>query len=258
MGKTIERTIDVERGYEVFRTWRVVETDNGGGDYPDEKFVAIDIAGPVLAEGFAKMWNDSSQRERPKRTNLQGRRAHRDSVQARAGVRTVKLTSDWSNRLRESPSDGPMIHAVPQRVRFHSEFSGPVRKNHSSACVSNPAIGTFVSSLLLRCCPFAIGFPAVVFAFCALSTRVVKIVLLPLNGVTSRSSAHVSKESLIRSSPRETDRDSLWLRIFVTGAISNRSIFASSTSRRCTRPSVRRVFCSRRQSQPSSYSRTIW
>jgi len=132
----------------------------------------------------------------------------------------VKLTSDWSNRLRESPSDGPMIHAVPQRVRFHSEFSGPVRKNHSSACVSNPAIGAFVSSLLLRCCPFAIGFPAVVFAFCALSTRVVKIVLLPLNGVTSRSSAHVSKESLIRSSPRETDRDSSGSVFFVTGAIS--------------------------------------
>jgi hypothetical protein len=66
MGKTIELTIDVERGYEVFRTWRVVETDNGAGDYPDEKFVAIDIAGPVLAEGFAKMWNALINENDPK------------------------------------------------------------------------------------------------------------------------------------------------------------------------------------------------
>jgi hypothetical protein len=58
MGKTIERTLDVERGYEIVTTWRLVETSNDGGDYPDERFFAIDIPYQDTAEFLASVNNE--------------------------------------------------------------------------------------------------------------------------------------------------------------------------------------------------------
>jgi hypothetical protein len=58
MGKTIDRTVDVPSGYAVVTTYRLVETDNFGRDYPDESFVAVGIESKDLAEGFAKALND--------------------------------------------------------------------------------------------------------------------------------------------------------------------------------------------------------
>jgi hypothetical protein len=57
MGNTIESTVDVKRGYIVKRTWRIVDTDNFGGDYPNEEFWAIGIPSQHIAEGLADAYN---------------------------------------------------------------------------------------------------------------------------------------------------------------------------------------------------------
>lgn len=41
----------------VILSYRIVDTDNFGGDYPDERFVAIGIASKEVAECFADAWN---------------------------------------------------------------------------------------------------------------------------------------------------------------------------------------------------------
>ena len=45
------------RGYAVYETWRVVDTDNFGGDYPNERFIAISVASKETAELLADAWN---------------------------------------------------------------------------------------------------------------------------------------------------------------------------------------------------------
>jgi hypothetical protein len=54
---TIETTIDVTTRQIIRRTWRLVDTDNFGGDYPNEQFVAVGIPSEIMARCFADLWN---------------------------------------------------------------------------------------------------------------------------------------------------------------------------------------------------------
>lgn len=45
------------RGYIVHETWRIIDTDNFGGDYPNERFVADNIESEETAELLADAWN---------------------------------------------------------------------------------------------------------------------------------------------------------------------------------------------------------
>lgn len=56
MGKTVATTIEVPKGYRVVRTWRVIDTDNFGRDYPNERFVAIGMSN-LLAHKLAETLN---------------------------------------------------------------------------------------------------------------------------------------------------------------------------------------------------------
>jgi hypothetical protein len=57
MGKTIEMTIDVPSTMQVKKTWRIIDTDNFGGDYPDERFIAVNIRDEWTAEKIADSLN---------------------------------------------------------------------------------------------------------------------------------------------------------------------------------------------------------
>ena len=50
-------------GYEVKRTWRIVDTCNYGRDYPSETFVAIDLRTQEEAEMLAAAHNNRSNDE---------------------------------------------------------------------------------------------------------------------------------------------------------------------------------------------------
>lgn len=54
---TITSTVDVTTRHVVRRTWRLVDTDNFGGDYPDERFVVVGIPSLEMARCFAGAWN---------------------------------------------------------------------------------------------------------------------------------------------------------------------------------------------------------
>jgi hypothetical protein len=49
--------VEVPRGHEVVRTWRIIDTDNFGGDYPDERFVATGIQYEKTAQEMAEKLN---------------------------------------------------------------------------------------------------------------------------------------------------------------------------------------------------------
>lgn len=50
-------SIVLPRGYAVCETWRVVDTDNFGGDYPDERVVASGFASEQQASVYADTVN---------------------------------------------------------------------------------------------------------------------------------------------------------------------------------------------------------
>lgn len=56
---TIEKTIDVFRGEEVIETYRIIDTDNFGGDYPNEKFIATGIQYKQTADRMADALNEA-------------------------------------------------------------------------------------------------------------------------------------------------------------------------------------------------------
>lgn len=49
--------VRLPRGHTVLETWRVVDTDNFGSDYPDENFVSVGIKTEVEAQRFADAAN---------------------------------------------------------------------------------------------------------------------------------------------------------------------------------------------------------
>ena len=49
--------ITLPRDYVVQETWRIVDTDNFGGDYPNEHFVAVGIRSEAEAQRFADVAN---------------------------------------------------------------------------------------------------------------------------------------------------------------------------------------------------------
>jgi hypothetical protein len=51
-------TLVLNRGYKAVTTWRLVDTDNFGGDYPNESFYAVGIPSEHIAEQLAKAYND--------------------------------------------------------------------------------------------------------------------------------------------------------------------------------------------------------
>ena len=61
---TIESTVEVPYGRQVKKTWRLVETDNYGRDYPNEKFIAIDIPSEEWAKLFVDAYNKGLEQQR--------------------------------------------------------------------------------------------------------------------------------------------------------------------------------------------------
>ena len=55
-----ETILRVERGFEIVRTWRVIDTDNFGGDYPNEKFIVSGIRWERDAKTIADALNKKS------------------------------------------------------------------------------------------------------------------------------------------------------------------------------------------------------
>ena len=53
-------TIVLPRGYAVHETWRIIDTDNFGGDYPNERFVAVRYGSQAEAQAFADAVNAKS------------------------------------------------------------------------------------------------------------------------------------------------------------------------------------------------------
>ncbi len=61
---TIESAVEVPYGRHVKKTWRLVETDNYGRDYPNEKFIAIDIPSEEWAKLFVDAHNKGLEQQR--------------------------------------------------------------------------------------------------------------------------------------------------------------------------------------------------
>lgn len=63
MGKTIESRVDVERGYEVVTTYRLLVTSLTDEDPVDERFLAIGIQYEWEAQQMAQIYKDSRVRK---------------------------------------------------------------------------------------------------------------------------------------------------------------------------------------------------
>ena len=59
-------TIVLPRGYAVHETWRVINTDNFGGDYPNESFVAVGIRTQEEAQRYADAANKQMGENAPR------------------------------------------------------------------------------------------------------------------------------------------------------------------------------------------------
>jgi hypothetical protein len=62
-------TIVLPRGYEIRETWCVVDTDNFGGDYPNERFVAFGMS-EREAQNFADAANKQMGENAPRFLNV--------------------------------------------------------------------------------------------------------------------------------------------------------------------------------------------
>lgn len=54
---TLQSRLDIRSDQIITKTWRIIDTDNFDGDYPNEQFVAIGIRSEFEAESIALFLN---------------------------------------------------------------------------------------------------------------------------------------------------------------------------------------------------------